>query len=180
MTAVGLVICISRSSTLPSLVSLMSAGGLGGLGVGARRPVPAPCLHRPDHVHPPEREQHVPLLRTPHPPPAPPTSILMVPLGPRLVFITSYRPLAAAGEHRRASPAPVTERRQRRRQPHGGGWGPKRLIAQALGAPSHPLTCSAAHGQCGRAAEHLGLRIQLPDRRHASRALVGCPADGLV
>lgn len=28
-------------------------------------------------------------------PPAPPTSILMVPLGPRLVFITSNRPLAA-------------------------------------------------------------------------------------
>mmetsp|Transcript_351 Transcript_351/g.874 ORF Transcript_351/g.874 Transcript_351/m.874 type:complete len:259 (-) Transcript_351:70-846(-) len=51
MTAVGFWICISRSSTFPSLVSLMA--------------------------------------------PAPSTSILMVPLGPRLVFMTSCSPLAA-------------------------------------------------------------------------------------
>ena len=64
MTAVGFWICISRSSTFPSFVSLM--------------------------------------------PPAPSTSILIVPLGPRLVFMTSCSPLAALMFIKRAACDPMT------------------------------------------------------------------------
>ena len=64
ITAVGLWICMSRRSTLPSLVSLTS--------------------------------------------PAPPTSILIVPLGPRLDFRTAARPLAALMFMKRAAAGPMT------------------------------------------------------------------------
>ena len=41
-------------------------------------------------------------------PPEPPTSILMVPFGPRLLFMTSYRPFAALMFMERAAPLPMT------------------------------------------------------------------------
>ncbi len=107
----------------------------------------------------------------------------MVPLGPRLVFITSYRPLAAAVK----SSQPEVAKR------HGGGGGgggggnrpaaagaPAGDRRKALSAPPSPLTRSAAHGQRGRPSQHFGLRIQLPDRRHDPSALSGCPAQRSV
>jgi hypothetical protein len=55
-------------------------------------------------------------------PPAPPTSILIVPLGPRFVFITSYRPLAAPVKRRAA--AGRGSQRGRAGVAGGGGWPP--------------------------------------------------------
>ena len=62
--------------------------------LAGKAPAPAPPRHHPST---PSAAALEGAGRVPpnHAPPAPPTSILMVPLGPRLVFMTSYRPLAA-------------------------------------------------------------------------------------
>ena len=52
-------------------------------------------------------QKHTP-LRLSRSPPAPPTSILMVPLGPRLVFITSASPLVALIDINLAAAPPMT------------------------------------------------------------------------
>ena len=124
ITAVGFWICISRRRTLPSLVSLMSVArcrvsGVGFCVSGGGFCFRASCVQSMRNGERREERKESAALAfrsVPRPadassPPEPPTSILIVPLGPKLVFMTSSRPFAALMFMKRAAVCPMVSAR---------------------------------------------------------------------